>query len=39
MTEEEFDRTADTFRDPRVWRRDEGGSWVKDNLWDHEPVL
>lgn len=33
MTEDEFDRVADTFRDPRVWRR-EGGRWVKDNLWD-----
>lgn len=32
-TEDEFDRVADTFRDPRVWRR-EGGEWVKDNLWD-----
>jgi imidazoleglycerol phosphate synthase cyclase subunit len=33
MTETEFDRIADTFRDPRVWRR-EHGQWVKDNLWD-----
>jgi imidazoleglycerol phosphate synthase cyclase subunit len=33
MTEDEFDRIADTFRDPRVWRR-EGGRWVKYNLWD-----
>ena len=33
MTEDEFDRVADTFRDPRVWRR-EDGEWVKDNLWD-----
>ena len=32
-TEEQFDRLADTFRDPRVWRR-ESGQWVKDNLWD-----
>jgi N-acetyl sugar amidotransferase len=35
MTEEEFDRIADTFRDPRVWRK-ENGRWVKDNLWDEE---
>jgi hypothetical protein len=35
MSEDEFDRIADTFRDPRVWRR-EGGEWVKDNLWDPE---
>ncbi|MDP3181329.1 MAG: N-acetyl sugar amidotransferase [Desulfobaccales bacterium] len=33
MTEAEFDRLADTFRDPRVWRRQDG-QWVKDNLWD-----
>ena len=33
MTEPEFDRIADSFRDPRVWRRDEHGHWVKDNLW------
>jgi N-acetyl sugar amidotransferase len=35
MTEEEFDRIADTFRDPRVWRQ-ENGVWVKDNIWDTE---
>jgi N-acetyl sugar amidotransferase len=33
MREEEFDRIADTFRDPRVWRV-ENGAWVKDNAWD-----
>jgi hypothetical protein len=33
LTEDEFDRVADTFRDPRVWRK-ENGCWVKDNLWD-----
>ena len=32
MKEEEFWRVADTFRDPRVWRI-ENGQWVKDNLW------
>jgi N-acetyl sugar amidotransferase len=32
MPEEEFFRIADTFRDPRVWRI-ENGQWVKDNLW------
>lgn len=32
MTEDEFWATADTFRDPRVWRVEEG-QWVKDNLW------
>jgi N-acetyl sugar amidotransferase len=34
MTEDEFDRIADTFRDPRVWWKDEQGNWVKDNIWD-----
>ena len=33
MTEQEFDHIADTFRDPRVWRK-EKGAWVKDNIWD-----
>lgn len=32
VTEEQFDRTCDTFRDPRVWRI-ENGEWVKDNIW------
>ncbi len=32
MTEDEFDRTCDTFRDPRVWRI-ENQQWVKDNIW------
>jgi imidazole glycerol phosphate synthase subunit HisF len=31
MTEDEFDRIADTFRDPRVWRQ-EKGQWVRDGL-------
>lgn len=31
MTEDEFDRIADTFRDPRVWRR-ENGQWVRQEL-------
>jgi imidazoleglycerol phosphate synthase cyclase subunit len=30
-TEEWFDRVADTFRDPRVWRR-EAGAWVRDEI-------
>jgi len=33
MPAEEFDAIADTFRDPRVWRR-ENSTWVKDCLWD-----
>jgi N-acetyl sugar amidotransferase len=36
MDEDEFDATADTFRDPRVWVRDERGEWVKDNIWDFD---
>lgn len=34
-TEEKFDQIADTFRDPRVWVKNEKGEWVKDNIWDH----
>lgn len=37
MTEEEFHRIADTFRDPKVWRKDAEGKWIKDNIWD-EPA-
>lgn len=34
MTEEEFDKHADTFRDPRVWEKKEK-KWIKKyNLWD-----
>ena len=32
MSEDEFDETADTFRDPRVWSKDESGNWVKDSI-------
>ena len=35
MSEGEFDRIADTFRDPRVWRV-EDGRWVRDAPWDAE---
>lgn len=34
MSEEEFDRIADTFRDPRVWWKDKNGNWIKNNIWD-----
>jgi N-acetyl sugar amidotransferase len=41
MSEAEFDRTCDTFRDPRVWRI-EGGRWRKHDIWggdgDYGPV-
>ncbi len=33
MTEDEFDRIADTFRDPRVWWR-EGGGWRRHEIGD-----
>ena len=33
MAKDEFWRTADTFRDPRVWWI-ENGQWWKDNVWD-----
>ena len=32
MTEDDFDRICDTFRDSRIWRI-EDGQWVKDNIW------
>jgi N-acetyl sugar amidotransferase len=31
--EDQFDKVADSFRDPRVWWIDENGNWKKDNLW------
>ena len=33
MTRVEFERIADTFRDPRVWVKNEYGQWLKDNIW------
>ena len=38
MEEEEFDRIADTFRDPRVWRQ-EGSKWVKDDIGGGEKTF
>ena len=35
-SEKEFDEVADTFRDPRVWVKDDDGVWVKDNIWDFD---
>ena len=32
MSEDEFWEVADSFRDPRVWRI-EDGQWVKDCIW------
>lgn len=33
-SEEWFDRIADAFRSPAVWKRDERGVWHKRNIWD-----
>jgi N-acetyl sugar amidotransferase len=35
LTRAEFDAIADSFRDPRVWVKNEYGHWIKDNIWDH----
>jgi N-acetyl sugar amidotransferase len=35
MTRTEFETIADSFRDPRVWVKNEYGQWIKDNVWDH----
>jgi hypothetical protein len=32
LSEDEFDSVCDGFRDPRVWRI-EDGQWVKDTIW------
>lgn len=34
MKETEFWKIANSFRDPRVWKKDSKGEWVKDNIWD-----
>ena len=34
MLEDEFDRKSETFRDPRVWKKDKNNIWTKDNIWD-----
>lgn len=31
----QFDTVADSFRDPRVWVKNEYGHWLKSNIWDH----
>ena len=33
MSAEEFDDIANTFRDKRVWWK-ENGEWKKQNIWD-----
>jgi N-acetyl sugar amidotransferase len=39
MSEEQFDQICDTFRDPKIWWKDENGEWVKENIWDDEVTL
>ena len=34
--EEWFHRIADGFRDPRVWVKDDAGTWYKRNIWDED---
>lgn len=34
ISENEFDECADSFRDARVWEKDNTNKWIKDNLWD-----
>ena len=36
MRRTEFEKVADSFRDPRVWVKNEYGDWIKDNIWDHK---
>ncbi len=36
MSEGEFWRLANSFRDTRVWRKEKNDSWVKDNIWGKE---
>lgn len=34
--ENEFWKIANSFRDPKVWRKNKKGNWEKDNIWDNE---
>ncbi|WP_220150893.1 N-acetyl sugar amidotransferase [Thalassospira xiamenensis] len=34
-TRTEFEKVADTFRDPKVWVKNEYGDWIKDAVWLH----
>tara|TARA_B100000963_G_scaffold212670_1_gene185309 strand:- start:28 stop:1149 length:1122 start_codon:yes stop_codon:yes gene_type:complete len=35
MNEDEFDKIADTFRNPRIWRI-KNNKWYKNNVWGEE---
>lgn len=39
MSEAEFDKICDGFRDKKIWWRDENNEWVKENIWDDEQTL
>lgn len=36
MSERKFWKIANSFRDPRVWRKNSKGKWEKDNIWDKQ---
>lgn len=31
-----FDEISDTFRDPRVWVKNNNDQWIKKNIWDDQ---
>lgn len=35
MPRKVFETTADKFRSPKVWVKNEYGHWIKDNIWEH----
>lgn len=35
MTRTEFEKIADSWRDPRVWVKNEYDQWCKDSVWNH----
>lgn len=37
MSKAEFDAIANTFRDRRVWWK-ENGEWKKRNIWDKRQI-
>ena len=38
MRKEHFDAIYDTFRDPKVWSK-ENGEWMKDDLWSNREFV
>lgn len=39
MSEKEFWKVANSFRDPRVWRKNKENEWEKDNIWDKPKII